>query len=175
MKKILFALVAAAALLAVSCSKDETTATTTSNSSTETSLKGRWDAPRYPETPEDIAFVAIFGEQELDLYAIAWGQHLKGTYTWTDNTVRYNITEASQAYTDVTYDGDGNMTSWSWNAGNLDATTLDLTSGYEWYPMTAEELNRAKEDFGEFEFNVSGNTATSSLVGIDNVTFNKVN
>jgi hypothetical protein len=67
------------------------------------------------------------------------------------------------------------MTSWSWNIGNLDATTLDLTSGYEWYPMTAEELNRAKEDFGEFEFNVSGNTATSSLVGIDNVTFNKVN
>lgn len=175
MKKILFALVAAMALLAVSCSKDETTATATSNSSTETSLKGRWDAPRYQETPEDIAFVAIFGEQELDLYVIAWGQHLKGTYTWANNTVKYNITEASKAYTDVTYDGEGNMTDWSWSAGNLDATTLTLSSGYEWYPMTEENLAQARTDFGEFPFTVNGNTATSSMVGIDNLTFNKVN
>lgn len=168
MKKILFALMAVVALVTVSCSKTE-------EETTETSLKGRWEAPRFPDTPEDIAFVALFGEANLDLYVVSWGQHLRGTYTWADNVVKYNITEAYKALTDVVYDEEGNMTSWSWNIGNLDATTLDLTSGYEWYPMTAEELNRAKEDFGEFEFNVSGNTATSSLVGIDNVTFNKVN
>lgn len=168
MKKILFALMAVVALVTVSCSKTE-------EETTETSLKGRWEAPRFPDTPEDIAFVALFGEANLDLYVVSWGQHLRGTYTWADNVVKYNITEAYKALTDVEYDEEGNMTSWSWNMGNLDATTLDLTSGYEWYPMTAEELNRAKEDFGEFEFNVSGNTATSSLVGIDNVTFNKVN
>jgi hypothetical protein len=168
MKKILFALMAVVALVTVSCSKTE-------EETTETSLKGRWEAPRFPDTPEDIAFVALFGEANLDLYVISWGQHLRGTYTWANNVVKYNITEAYKALTDVEYDEEGNMTSWSWNIGNLDATTLDLTSGYEWYPMTAEELNRAKEDFGEFEFNVSGNTATSSLVGIDNVTFNKVN
>lgn len=168
MKKILFALMAVVALVTVSCSKTE-------EETTETSLKGRWEAPRFPDTPEDIAFVALFGEANLDLYVVSWGQHLRGTYTWANNVVKYNITEAYKALTDVEYDEEGNMTSWSWNIGNLDATTLDLTSGYEWYPMTAEELNRAKEDFGEFEFNVSGNTATSSLVGIDNVTFNKVN
>lgn len=168
MKKILFALMAVVALVTVSCSKTE-------EETSETSLKGRWEAPRFPDTPEDIAFVALFGEANLDLYVVSWGQHLRGTYTWADNVVKYNITEAYKALTDVEYDEEGNMTSWSWNMGNLDATTLDLTSGYEWYPMTAEELNRAKEDFGEFEFNVSGNTATSSLVGIDNVTFNKVN
>lgn len=168
MKKIFFALMAVVALVTVSCSKTE-------EETTETSLKGRWEAPRFPDTPEDIAFVALFGEANLDLYVVSWGQHLRGTYTWADNVVKYNITEAYKALTDVEYDEEGNMTSWSWNMGNLDATTLDLTSGYEWYPMTAEELNRAKEDFGEFEFNVSGNTATSSLVGIDNVTFNKVN
>lgn len=168
MKKILFALMAVVALVTVSCSKTE-------EETTETSLKGRWEAPRFPDTPEDIAFVALFGEANLDLYVVSWGQHLRGTYTWADNVVKYNITEAYKALTDVEYDEEGNMTSWSWNIGNLDATTLDLTSGYEWYPMTAEELNRAKEDFGEFEFNVSGNTATSSLVGIDNLTFNKVN
>ena len=168
MKKIFFALMAVVALVTVSCSKTE-------EETTETSLKGRWEAPRFPDTPEDIAFVALFGEANLDLYVVSWGQHLRGTYTWANNVVKYNITEAYKALTDVEYDEEGNMTSWSWNIGNLDATTLDLTSGYEWYPMTAEELNRAKEDFGEFEFNVSGNTATSSLVGIDNVTFNKVN
>ncbi len=168
MKKILFALMAVVALVTVSCSKSE-------EETTETSLKGRWEAPRFPDTPEDIAFVALFGEANLDLYVVSWGQHLRGTYTWANNVVKYNITEAYKALTDVEYDEEGNMTSWSWNIGNLDATTLDLTSGYEWYPMTAEELNRAKEDFGEFEFNVSGNTATSSLVGIDNLTFNKVN
>lgn len=168
MKKIFFALMAVVALVTVSCSKTE-------EETTETSLKGRWEAPRFPDTPEDIAFVALFGEANLDLYIVSWGQHLRGTYTWANNVVKYNITEAYKALTDVEYDEEGNMTSWSWNIGNLDATTLDLTSGYEWYPMTAEELNRAKEDFGEFEFNVSGNTATSSLVGIDNVTFNKVN
>lgn len=168
MKKILFALMAVVALVTVSCSKTE-------EETSETSLKGRWEAPRFPDTPEDIAFVALFGEANLDLYIVSWGQHLRGTYTWANNVVKYNITEAYKALTDVEYDEEGNMTSWSWNIGNLDATTLDLTSGYEWYPMTAEELNRAKEDFGEFEFNVSGNTATSSLVGIDNLTFNKVN
>lgn len=168
MKKIFFALMAVVALVTVSCSKTE-------EETTETSLKGRWEAPRFPDTPEDIAFVALFGEANLDLYVVSWGQHLRGTYTWANNVVKYNITEAYKALTDVEYDEEGNMTSWSWNIGNLDATTLDLTSGYEWYPMTAEELNRAKEDFGEFEFNVSGNTATSSLVGIDNLTFNKVN
>ena len=170
MKKTLFALVAAAALMAVSCSKDKET-----TNPAETSLIGRWEAPRFSETPEDIAFVAIFGEHDLDLYVIAWGQHLKGTYTWSNNVVEYNITEAYNAFTDVTFDSDGNMTGWSWEAGNLDAATLALSAGYDWYPMTEEDLTRAKEDFGEFEFKVNGNTATCSLVGIENLMFNKVN
>lgn len=164
MKKLLFAIVAACAIMAVSCSKDD-----------ETSLKGRWEAPRYSDNPEDIAFVAIFGEEDLDLYVIPWGQHMKGTYTWTNDVVKYNITSASHAYTGVTYDDSGNMSSWAWEMGNLDAATLTLTSGYDWYPMTGEELEQAKADFGEFEFKVDGNTATSSLVGIDNLTFNKIN
>ena len=174
MKKFLFALVAATALLAVSCDKNnEDEPNSEPNTPTETSLTGRWEAPRFSETPEDIAFVAIFGEQDLDLYVIAWGQHMKGTYTWSNNVVKYNITEAYNAYTNVSYDADSNMTSWEWNAGNLDAATLTLSNGYDWYPMTADDMTRAKEDFGEFGFNVNGNTASSSLVGIENLTFNK--
>ncbi len=164
MKKLLFALVAVSTLMFMSCTKDD-----------ETSLIGRWEAPRFSDTPDDIAFVAIFGERDLDMYIIAWGQHLKGTYTWSNDVVKYNITEAYQAFTDVTYDESGNMTSWSWMAGNLDAATLTLSSPYEWYPMTGEDLAQAKEDFGEFEFKVNGNTATSTLVGIENLTFNKKN
>ena len=167
MKRFLFALVAASALMAVSCSKDD---------ETTTSIIGRWDAPRSQESPEDIAFVAIFGEQELDLYVIPWGQHMKGTYTWSGNVVKYNITEAFNAFTDVSYNEDGSMASWSWMAGNLDAATLTLTNGYDWYPMTEENLTQAKEDFGEFEWKVNGNTATSTmLVGIENIVFNKIN
>lgn len=170
MKKILFALMAVAALMAVSCSKDDE-----KTDSAATSLVGRWEALRFSDVPEDKAFVAIFGEQDLDLYVIPWGQHMKGTYTWSDNVVKYNITEAYQAYTDVSYDGNGNMTSWAWEAGNLDAATLTLSSGYAWYPMTEEQLTDARMYFGEFDFIVNGNTATSSLVGIENLTFNKVN
>ena len=167
MKKTLFALMAIATLMAVSCDKETTTP--------ETSIIGRWEAPRFSDRPEDIAFVAVFGEQDLDLYVIPWGQHIKGTYTWSNNVVKYNITEAYNAFTGVTFDDEGNMTSWSWEAGNLDAATLTLSAGYDWYPMTEEDLTRTKEDFGEFEFNINGNTATCSLVGIENLTFNKVN
>ena len=164
MKKLFFAFMAFATLLSVSCTKDD-----------ETTLKGRWEAPRMSDMPDDIAFVALFGEQDLDLYIIPWGQHLKGTYTWNNDVVTYHITEASQAYTNVSYDEQGNMTTWEWMAGNLDASTLTLASGYSWYPMTDEELARAREDFGSFTFKVNGTTATSTLVGIENLTFNKVN
>ena len=173
MKKFLFALVAIATILTVSCGKDDKTDTDTTTSAA-TSLKGRWDAPRFSDAPEDIAFVAIFGEQDLDLYVIAWGQHMKGTYTWSNNVVKFNITEAYNAFTDVTFDGEGHMTSWSWNAGNLDATTLTLAEGYDWYAMNENDFNSAQQNFGEFEFNVNGATATSTLVGIPNLTFHKV-
>lgn len=163
MKKLLFVLMAVCTLMTVSCTNDE-----------ESLLKGRWEAPRFPDTPDDIAFVAIFGDQDLDLYIIAWGQHLKGTYTWANDVVKFNIAEAKQAYTDVSYDAEGNMISWSWEAGNLDPATLTLTSGYDWYPMNETELESAKERFSEFDFKVNGNTATSSMVGIENLTFNKV-
>lgn len=169
MKKLRFiAILCAVALFAVSCNKEE------EKTENNTSIEGRWDAPRFADTPEDIAFVAIFAGAKLDLYVIAWGQHMVGTYTLTDGMIKYDISEAYQAFTDVTYDDNGNMTSWSWNAGNLDATTLTLSDGYQWYAMSEEALNQAKEDFGEMEFKVNGNTATSSLVGIPDITFHKV-
>lgn len=180
MKKFFIAIMAFATLFSVSCNKEEGNNSNNSNNGNNgnngnaTSVEGRWEAPRYADTPDDIAFVAIFAGGNLDLYVIAWGQHMVGTYTLADGTVNYDISAAYHAYTDVTYDADSNMVSWSWNAGNLNASTLTLTEGYDWYAMNEEDLNRAKEDFGTFEFNVNGTTATSSLVGIPDLVFHKV-
>ena len=171
MKKLrIIAIICAVALFSAACDKEEGTENTGNN----TSLEGRWDAPRFADDPEDIAFVAIFASENLDLYVIPWGHHMVGTYTLTNGTIKYDITEAYQAFTDVTYDDDSNMVSWSWFAGNLDASTLTLSEGYDWYAMREEELNQAKENFGEIEFKVNGNTATSTLVGITDLVFHKV-
>ena len=184
MKKFFIAIMAIATLSIVSCNKEEEK--TADNTSIEkqdsiptgnqdsTSIEGRWDAPRFADNPNDIAFVAIFAGENLDLYIIAWGQHYVGTYTLTDGTVNYNITEAYQAYTDVAYNGEGEMTSWSWSAGNLDATTLTLSEGYNWYTMKEEDLNSYKENLGEFGFNINGATASSSLFGIPDMIFPNV-
>lgn len=139
-----------------------------------TSIVGRWDAPRYADEPDDIAFVAIFTDENLDLYVIPWGQHMVGTYSLTDGMVNYNITAAYQALTGVTYDENGNMISWMWEAGHLDASTLTLAEGFNWYAMNSDEFERTKEDFGQFEFKINGNTATSSMVGITDLIFYKV-
>ena len=168
MKKFLIAIMAIATLFSVSCNKED------EKTGDNTSIEGRWDAPRFADNPDDIAFVAIFSGEKLDLYVIPWGQHMVGTYALTDGMVNYNISEAYQAYTDVALDGEGNIISWSWNAGNLDATTLTLAEGYDWYAMNENDFNSAQQNFGEFEFNVNGATATSTLVGIPNLTFHKV-
>lgn len=137
---------------------------------------GRWEAPRFNDDPTSIAFVAFFDGNNLDLYIIAWGQHYVGTYQFADGIITYNISEAFQAYTDVTYDNEGQMATWSWEAGNLDASTLTLSEGYDWYEMDAESLATYQEDLKEFSFLLQdGNTsATSSLFGIEDLVFKKV-
>jgi len=141
------------------------------------SLDGRWDAPRNKDNPSDIAFVALFEGNKLDLYIIAWGQHYVGTYSYASGVIKYNISKAYQAYTGVTFDGEGHMTSYSWMAGDLDATTLALSDGYQWYDMDAESLASNKEVLQEFSFQLqAGNaSATSSLFGIEDLVFTKKN
>lgn len=143
----------------------------------EANLDGRWDAPRNNDNPSDIAFVALFDGNKLDLYIIAWGQHYVGTYSYASGVISYNISKAYQAYTDVTFDGEGHMTSYSWMAGDLDATTLALSDGYQWYDMDAESLASYKEMLQEFSFQLqAGNaSATSSLFGIEDLVFTKKN
>ena len=133
-------------------------------------LDGRWEALRDNDDPTSVAMVALFAGNNLDLYIIAWGQHYVGTYQYADGAITYTISEAYQAYTDVT------ATSHSWEAGNLDASTLTLSPGYDWYEMDADTLAGYKEDLEEFSFQLQdGNaSATSALFGLDLV-FTKVN
>ena len=150
-----------------SCNKDEDKG--------NASIEGRWEALRFADNPDDIAFVAIFVGENLDLYVIPWGQHMVGTFTLTNGVINYNITGAYQASSvPVAYDDDGTMNTYSWFIGNLDATTLELTEGYNWYAIRGVEFERVQDDFGQFEFKISGNTATSSLVGIPNLVFHKI-
>lgn len=133
-------------------------------------VDGRWEALRFNDDPTSTAFVALFEGSNLDLYIIAWGQHYVGTYQYADGAIVYTISEAYQAYTDVT------ATSHSWEAGNLDASTLTLSDGYDWYQMDPDTLANYKEDLQEFSFLLQdgNNSATSALFGLD-IVFTKVN
>lgn len=54
-------------------------------------------------------------------------------------------------------------------------TTLQLAEGYEWYPMNEENLNSYVEELAQFSFIRQDNsTATTSLFGIENLVFRKV-
>jgi hypothetical protein len=140
-------------------------------------LDGRWEALRNNDDPTSVAFVALFEGSNLDLYVIPYGQHYVGTYQLGDGVIVYDISKAYQAYTDVTYDEEGHMTGNSWQAGNLDASTLTLAEDYDWYEMDAETLADYKVDLAEFSFQLqAGSTsATSALFGIENLVFTKVN
>jgi len=146
-----------------------------------TDLEGRWTAPRFSEHPDDIALVLDFSGNKLTLYIIAWGMRFEGTYTYADETVSYTITTGAKALTDVHYDVEGKMDSYSWMAGNLDASTLQLAEGYAWYDMTVatnpfnETYLEYKESLASFNLKITGaDQATSSSIVIPDVVLTKV-
>ena len=145
------------------------------------SLDGRWTAPRFSGQPDDIALVLDFSGNKLTLYIIAWGMRFEGTYTYASETVSYAITKGYQALTDVHYNGEGTMDSYSWMAGNLDANTLQLAEGYAWYDMTvaSNPFNdlylEYKESLASFDLKMTGaDQATSSYIVIPDVVLTKV-
>ena len=145
MKK-LFLITLAALMALVSCNK---------GNNAEGSLDGRWNALRSTDNPNDYAMSLIFNGNKLDIYVIAWGWHWTGTYRYSDNEIMFTVDKAYQAYTDVSFDEDGNISSYSWEAGNLDGKTLKLADGFNWYELqrTRKDLyDEYKESFSEFDF-----------------------
>ena len=156
MKK-LFVLLGVALMALTSCSKDE------EKDNDSLSLEGRWNISK---TEDDYSFSLIFKGNKLDVYIIAWGEHVEGTYTYADNKITYNITKQLKAWTDVSFDGEGNMITYSWMAGDMDQETFKLAEGYDWYPIPDGDPQDVKDMLGEFEFKLtSSTTAETSLMG----------
>lgn len=154
MKRLVFLL--GIALLAItSCSKD--------NENDSSSIEGRWNVYK---TEGDYSFSLIFKGNKLDVYIIAWGEHIEGTYTYADNKVTYNITKQSKAWTDVSFDEHGNMETYSWMAGDMDQETFELAEGYDWYPIPDGDPQDVRDMLGQFKFEItSSTTAETDLMG----------
>lgn len=154
--KRLFLLLTVALVALVSCKKEDS----------DSSLEGRWNVYRTEGDASDYTFSLIFKGNKLDVYIIAWGEHAEGTYTYANNEVSYNITKVSKAWTDVSFDEKGNMISYSWMAGDMDKDTFELVPGYDWYPLSKDDVQWPEDIVGKFTFELtSATTATTSLMG----------
>ena len=151
--KRLFLLLTVALVALVSCKKEDS----------DSSLEGRWNVQK---TETDYSFSLIFKGNKLDVYIIAWGVHVSGTYTYANNEVTYNITSAQKAWTDVSFDEKGKMITYSWMAGDMDKDTFELVPGYDWYPLPGDDPPYPGDMLSKFKFELtSSTTAETELMG----------
>lgn len=151
--KRLFLLLTVALVALVSCKKEDS----------DSSLEGRWNVQK---TETDYSFSLIFKGNKLDVYIIAWGVHVSGTYTYANNEVTYNITSAQKAWTDVSFDEKGKMITYSWMAGDMDQDTFELVPGYDWYPLPGDDPSHPGDMLSKFKFELtSSTTAETDLMG----------
>ena len=76
----------------------------------------------------DTMGVYIFKGNKVDVYIIAWGEHLSGTFTHENGVLTMNLTKGECLSSEPE--------SRSWFAPGLDPETLEPFGGYEWYDMT---------------------------------------
>ena len=156
MKK-LFVLLGVALMTITSCSKDN------DKDNDSSSIEGRWNISK---TENDYSFSLIFKGNKLDVYIIAWGEHVEGTYTYANDEVTFNITKQSKAWADVAFDENGKMISYSWMAGDMNQETFELAPGYAWYPVPDGDPQDVRDMLGKFTFKLtSSTTAETSLMG----------
>ena len=85
----------------------------------------------------------------------------------TDNVLKFNITKSYHAFSDVTFDDQGNRLSYNWMAGDMDQETFELAPGYQWYGTDVMgDLINGQEMLSQFTFEVNGDTATTDLFGM---------
>ncbi|MBR5702713.1 MAG: hypothetical protein IKX45_00490 [Bacteroidales bacterium] len=161
MKRFLvFALAAMVAL--VSCNKND-------EPGDDVSLDGRWDAPRFEENPQDIAYSFVFNGNKLDLYVIAYGWHCSGTFTYANDEISYSINSIQQSLTGVEYDAELDFWSYTGGMGSLDPNTLKPSEGYQWYDLGMNRkdlLEEYKMNYSKFSFKLtSSTTADSNIMG----------
>ena len=165
MKKLIILALSAIFALA-SCTKDA-------------NLDGKWNAPRDDSRPNDIAVSLIFKGNKLDLYICSYGWHFVGTYTYADETIKYKITDAYVALSDVTLNEDGKTIKYaSSGIDGIDHNTLKPNPGYEWYDLILyrdDLYEEYVEWLSSFSFEIGADgKATSDILGMGG-TFTKVN
>ncbi|MBR5706878.1 MAG: hypothetical protein IKX55_04825 [Bacteroidaceae bacterium] len=117
---------------------------------------------------EDTMAVYIFKGNKVDVYIIAWGQHLSGTFTHENGVLSMNITEGKCLSSESDHR--------SWFAPGLDPETLEPFGGYEWYNMaslddwTMQSYNQTKDMLSKVTFvltsdnNGYGSTGRSGMI-----------
>lgn len=132
MRKIMIAVMAAVAMMFVSCNKAQT------GGDSDVKLEGRWNAyvQGTPTTVDEARVSFIFsGTNNVDIYIIAWGHHLKGTYEIKDGLMHFNLSRDKAQYAKTTE-------YFEWSAGNMDPETFELSEGYSWLDMDDETFQQ---------------------------------
>lgn len=116
---------------------------------------GRYDLFTDASASDTMA-VYIFKGNKVDLYIIAWGEHLSGTFTHENGVLTMNFTEGKCLSSEPDH--------LSWFAPGLDPETLEPYAGYEWYDMktlddwTAQRYNGDKQMLGKVTFVLASET-----------------
>ena len=167
MKKILFYAIATAmlGLSFTSCDEEEIE----DNSQTKVSLDGRWDGTRKGGGHGSQDMTLIFNGNEVDVYIIAWGDHLKGTYPYQNDSLYFSF-KNENAYDALIIDGD--YKGWFVGDGAFDPETLELTYTeelpYRWYKMDEEQFETDVNFLSSFEFHlIDGKTAVGSQMQLE--------
>ena len=161
MKRFLFFAIATAMLgmTFTSCDNEKENLNEKGDDSNKTfSFIGRWDY--LPENAQvgqgEQRLTLIFADStNVDLYIVAWGDHLKGTYTYENDTLYFSF-KREDALDALIVQND----SWGWFASDeaLDPETFYLTYTealpYRWYQMKPEEFKAAMDLVSKFEFKV---------------------
>ncbi len=156
MKKFLFFAIATAMLgmTFTSCDNEKENAKEDEPNKTY-SLDGRWDY--LPEgAPVGIGeqrITLIFNGSNVDVYIVAWGDHLKGTYTYENNKINFSF-KNEDAWDALIIDEYSR--GWSASDDALDPETFYLTYTeslpYRWYQMTAQQFSTDVDFLSNFEF-----------------------
>ena len=167
MKKFLFYAIATAVmgLSFTSCDKEENG----DDSKTKVSLDGRWDGTRPGGGHGHQDMTLIFDGNKVDVYIIAWGDHLQGTYSYQNDTLSFSFNN------DNAYDAlivDGTYKGWNMSDGAFNPETLELTYTeelpYRWYKMDEEQFEMDVDFLSSFEFHlIDGKTAVGSQMQLE--------
>ncbi len=154
MKKFWFLAIATVMLgmTFTSCDKEKE-----DDSNVKASLEGRWDGAPAGFPYEHQNMTLIFKGNDVDVYIIAWGDHLKGTYKYENDSLYFSF-DKKNAFDARMYTGED---AWSWDIsdGAFNAETLELSyteaMPYQWYPMDESDFEMDIEFLRSFSFKLT--------------------